>query len=127
MSFNGPRVPNEANLRDAVTDGPVPEFEAQPQISLDTIGVVAPGDVITHGDDQLIVTDIELGDRPEEATLSLFNQRTTETMERNAGKMADLIARSSPTHHFSEVVIPADATYHVEDDERDRGLPHPKR
>lgn len=117
-----PRIPNEAAVRDEVTDGPVPEFEPEPQLSVDGIGIIAPGDVFYHGSDDLILIDIDLADRPEEATLHLFNQRTTIVSTTTAAEMASLIQSSFPAFHFSDILIPADATYHVES-EPEQGLP----
>lgn len=123
MNPPGPRVPNHMAVRESVTDGPIPEFEADPQISVEGVGTMAPGDVLFHGNDDLIVTDIDLGDRPADAQLHLFNQRTTVTNVVNAGELAELITSSHPVFHFPDIVIPADATYHVDEVERERGLP----
>lgn len=122
MNPPGPRIPNEAAVRDEITDGPVPEFESSPQLSVEGLGLVAPGDVFCHGSDDLILIDIDLGDRPADATLHLFNQRTTIVSKTTAGEMAELVESPFPTFHFSDIVIPADATYHTEP-ESEQGLP----
>lgn len=115
-------MPDHITIRDSVTDGPVPEFDDTPQISLEGVGVVAPGDVVYHGQDSLILTDIDLGENPDDATLYFFNQRTTVTTPTNAGKFAELIRSNHPMFHFEEIVIPADATYHTPS-RAEQGLP----
>jgi hypothetical protein len=122
MNPPGPHIPNEAAVRDEVTDGPVPEFEDSPQVSVDGLGVIAPGDVFYHGRDDLILIDIDLADNPGDATLHMFNQRTTIVAKTTADEMASLVQSNFPTFHFSDILIPADATYHVEP-ESERGLP----